>query len=844
MHSFRFLSPVVGCLPLLVSCSQADRTGSLDPSQTLSSVILTPDSVSLDSSSTQQFSAVTTMADGSSGQVVVTYRGTGGTITASGLFQAGLMPGSYLVVASATAGGRSVADSSVVTIAAPPTALAVARLTVSPDTARLSPGVVQAFHATGVRSDGTTQPAEVKWTATGGIILQNGQYTAGTTPGTYSVIASLPSRPVSDTAVVIILLPLPPPPVLRSVHLQPDSIALMSGATQQFTTTGLYSDGSSGPVSVSYMPTGGTISAAGLYTAGTTAGVFRVIAQVTAGTLADTSLVRISVAPPPPPTLVSIELTPNTATVSAGATAQFAVVGRRSDGSTGPVSVAYTATGGSINAAGLFTAGNLAGNFKVVANLASGSLADTSLVTVTVPPPTLVSIDLTPNSVALQAGATQQFSVIGKRSDGSTGSVNVTFSATGGTISSTGAYTAGSAAGSFSVIAKQVGGLLADTSLVIVTVPPPTLVSIDLTPNAVSIAAGASQQFSVVGKLSDGTTQAVSVNYVATGGTIGSGGLYIVGVSSGSFTVIATLVGGSLADTAQVAVTTTPGPGFGLNADLQGRSVYPANNSWNTPIDTAQVDPSSAAIIAAIGLAKSLHPDFGANYNGGPFGIPYVVVPGSQSKFPVSFQYASESDAGPYPIPPNPPIEPGSDRHLLMIDGDNWKLYELFALNSSAGLWDAGSGAIWDLASNSLRPAGWTSADAAGLPILPGLVRYDEVVTHGAINHALRFTVSISREAYVYPARHWASSNTSVTRPPMGMRVRLKASFDITPYPPHVQVILRALKTYGMMVADNGSDWFLSGTADARWDDNEMNTLKQLKGSDFEVVQMGTIVHP
>lgn len=293
--------------------------------------------------------------------------------------------------------------------------------------------------------------------------------------------------------------------------------------------------------------------------------------------------------------------------------------------------------------------------------------------------------------------------------------------------------------------------------------------------------------------------------------------------------------------------TTPPGTGgLGLNASLGGRQIFPANNAWNTPIDTAAVDPNSAAIISNIGMTKSFHPDFGANWNGGPFGIPYFVVSGTQAGVPVTFDYDDESDHAPYPIPSNAPIEGGAsstgDRHVIILDRDNWKLYELFyAFPQSNGSWRAGSGAIFDLTSNALRPAGWTSADAAGLPILPGLVRYDEV-TAGVIAHALRFTVSRTRRAYISPARHWASSDTSSLRPPMGMRVRLKASFNISSYPTSAQVILRALKKYGMIVADNGSDWYVSGTADARWNDGEINSLKALKGSDFEVVKMGTVV--
>jgi hypothetical protein len=290
------------------------------------------------------------------------------------------------------------------------------------------------------------------------------------------------------------------------------------------------------------------------------------------------------------------------------------------------------------------------------------------------------------------------------------------------------------------------------------------------------------------------------------------------------------------------------GPDLGPNASLQGWRLFPDDNAWNTPVDREPVDPNSTTIIASIGAAKGLHPDFGADYNGMPFGIPYIVVMGSTPPVRVTFSYAAESDPGPYPIPPDAPIEGGAgaigDRHVVVLDRDHWRLYELYAAYPAPGSrdWTAGSGSVFDLHSNALRPAGWTSADAAGLPILPGLVRYDEVVEQGVIRHALRFTVSRTRRGYVSPARHFASSDTSTSRPPMGMRVRLKADFDISGFPSSARVILQALKTYGMIVADNGGDWFLSGAPDPRWSDTELNTLKQVPGSSFEVVRMGTVV--
>jgi hypothetical protein len=295
--------------------------------------------------------------------------------------------------------------------------------------------------------------------------------------------------------------------------------------------------------------------------------------------------------------------------------------------------------------------------------------------------------------------------------------------------------------------------------------------------------------------------------------------------------------------------TPTPRPDLGANASTRGKRVFPADNAWNQDISAMPVDPNSANLIASMNADASLHPDFGTVYNGAPNGIPYIIVSGAQAKVPINFtSYGDESDPGPYPVPPNAPIEGGpngsGDRHVIVIDRDNWILYELFSafpVNNGAS-WNAASGAIFDLKSNALRPAGWTSADAAGLPIFPGLVRYDEVFERTEITHALRFTARNTRRAYVAPARHFASSSTDPNRPPMGMRVRLKASFDISGFSPNMQVILRTLKKYGMILADNGSNWFISGAPDPRWDDDELHTLQRIKGSSFEVVQMGTIV--
>jgi hypothetical protein len=263
----------------------------------------------------------------------------------------------------------------------------------------------------------------------------------------------------------------------------------------------------------------------------------------------------------------------------------------------------------------------------------------------------------------------------------------------------------------------------------------------------------------------------------------------------------------------------------------RGCPIFPANNPWNERVDRLPVAADSNALVAAIGLDAPVHPDFGS-FSG--YGIPYTVVGHSTKRVRVSFDYAGESDKGPYPLPAHPRIEGGGDRHVLLVDRDACKLYELYNASRQGTSWHAGSGAIWNLRSNHLRPAGWTSADAAGLPILPGLVRYDEVAA-GAIRHALRFTASKTSNRYIWPARHVAG-DADASLPPMGLRVRLKASVDISLYGRQARVVLQALKTYGMILADNGAPWFISGASDRHFNDDDLHALGKITGADFEVV--------
>jgi hypothetical protein len=261
-------------------------------------------------------------------------------------------------------------------------------------------------------------------------------------------------------------------------------------------------------------------------------------------------------------------------------------------------------------------------------------------------------------------------------------------------------------------------------------------------------------------------------------------------------------------------------------------TILPATNVWNRRVDTLPVRADSATLINTMGLTRYLHPDFGS-YAG--YGIPVNLVSATTPRSSVSFTWPGESDAGPYPIPAAPKIEGGSDRHILMLDTSACRLWELFAASKVASGWKAGSGAIFDLRSNALRPNGWTSADAAGLPIYPGLARYDEVAA-GVIAHALRFTAPETRNTHIYPARHHASSLTAAKYPPMGLRIRLKANVSLAGFGPQSRVILTALKRYGMILADNGSAYYVTGTPHPNWDDDDLHDLHQITGSMFEVV--------
>ncbi|HYW54477.1 MAG TPA: hypothetical protein VE826_10930 [Dongiaceae bacterium] len=315
--------------------------------------------------------------------------------------------------------------------------------------------------------------------------------------------------------------------------------------------------------------------------------------------------------------------------------------------------------------------------------------------------------------------------------------------------------------------------------------------------------------------------------------------LLLLAACAGGGGTVASSAGNSL----PVSAPTSQPPPAGTPT-VAGCRVFPPDNPWNADVSNAPVDANSATYLASMNAATTfLHPDFGSNP---AYGIPYTPVGAGQPPVPMAFDYASESDPGPYPIPSNAPVEGGpgatGDRHVLVVDSSTCKLYELYAAQYVGPGWHAGSGAVFDLGSNALRPDYWTSADAAGLPILPGLVRYDEAAQNGEVDHALRFTVRRTQRAFIHPATHYASASTDPALPPTGLRVRLKSSFDVSAYTGASRAVLVALKRYGMLVADNGSDWFISGATDGRWNDTDLNQLKRVPASAFEVVQTGPII--
>ena len=474
-----------------------------------------------------------------------------------------------------------------------------------------------------------------------------------------------------------------------------------------------------------------------------------------------------------------------------------------------------------------------------------------------------VTVTVSPASANVRAGATQSFSatVSGSSNTSVTWQVNGVAggSATTGTISSSGMFTApNTVPGSNTVTVRAVSSAdssATGSSSVTLQNPMPVLTGIAPTSvpaGAFAITVNGSGFVSGAQVLLAGAplaTTFVSATQLTAAGNEASAGNFSVAVMNPN-------PGSATSASQNLQVTSTSGGNpppscsgmsLGQSASLNGFVPFSADNLWNKDISSAPVDPNSAAIINFIGSGIGLHPDFGSGlYNGSSIGIPYLVVGSQQGTVPIVFTaYGDESDPGPMPIPVTAEIEgypaPGSgDRHVLVLDNNNCWLYELYSSYPNAASWNAGSAAVWDLTADEQRPYTWTSADAAGLPIFPGLARYDEVAA-GQINHALRFTLQSSRAAFVPPASHWASNSSNALAAPMGMRLRLKASFDISSFSAANQVILTALKKYGMIMADNGSSMYISGAPDDNWNNDDLHNLGGVTAADFDVIQMNPI---
>lgn len=503
----------------------------------LERVVVSPSTATLSPDQAQVFTAVGVYDDGSTKSVPIVWSSTGGTIGGDGTYTAGSTPGNYRVIGRFKQGTQ--ADTAFVSITEPQ----IVGLDVAPGASALVTGATQQYVATARMSDGSTKSVGATWSATGGSINAAGLYSA-TTNGSFKVKAGVAGTSVTGEADVTVSAPAA---TLVSLILNPSSATVPAGGERQFTVTGTWSDGSTQTPQVTWTATGGAISAAGDYVAGTTQGTFRVIA--TSGGKADTSDVTVG-----PAALVALSISPDGVTLPPGVSQTFTASGTWSDGSTTTPVVAWSAEGGTITSGGVYTAGTVSGTFRVIGTH-SGGLADTSLVTVAPPAPTLTSLTLSPATVSVAPSGSIQFSATGTWSDGGSGAPAVTWSATGGTVSGSGLYTAGTGTGTFQVIARHTGGTLADTAVVTITAAAPTLTALVISPKTTSLQTSGSRQFTVTATWSDGSTALPAVTWSTTGGTVSAAGLYVAPGTAGTYLVVAKQTGGIKADTGTVTVT-------------------------------------------------------------------------------------------------------------------------------------------------------------------------------------------------------------------------------------------------------------------------------------------------
>ena len=508
----------------------------------IASVGVLPSTASLAPGSSLRFSAQGFLSSGTTQSISVTWKATGGSISSNGEYTAGATPGSYRVIATATKGGT--ADTAAVTIAAP--AATLSQLVLNPSTVTVAAGDRYQFSVSASWSDGGSTLPPLDWSATGGTITSQGQFTAGSSQGTFRVIAKQHGGTVADTSVVTVAAA-----KLMSLDLTPAAATVESGKSQTFAVSAQRTDGSTNPGPLSWSAAGGSISGSGVFTAGGTAGTYRVIVKDQGQTIADTGFVTVTT---PAPVLQSLVVNPPSVTLQAGEFQDFFARGVLSTGATTSPAVDWSATGGSISEGGRFTAGSGTGTFRIIGRDPASGLADTSAVSILPRAAQLTGIQLTPDHVTIQVGSNQQYQVAGLWTSGGSGSPAVNYSATGGTINASGLYTAGSTAGTFRVIAVQQGGTLADTVTVSLTAAAPVLTGLDVTPALATVGTGGSKQFSVAGVWTNGGSGAPAVAWSATGGSVSSSGVYTAGQTPGTFRVVATQQGGTLADTAKVLV--------------------------------------------------------------------------------------------------------------------------------------------------------------------------------------------------------------------------------------------------------------------------------------------------
>jgi hypothetical protein len=510
---------------------------------TLTQLLLNPGAVTLPAGASTQFNVAGSWSDGSSASPAVVYSANGGSVTPEGDYTAPVQPGTYSVIARHATG--TLADTSVVTV----TAARLSRLTVAPGSVSLTSGATNQFTVSAQWTDGSTSTPALGWTATGGSITAGGLYIAGTSPGTYRVVVRDQAATAADTAFVTITSP---NPVLQDIVVNPGAVSLHAGGAQQFYVQGVWTGGGTAVPAVTWSASGGSITAGGRFVAGPTAGTHHVIAHEPATGIADTAFVTVL---PPAPVLTAIAVQPDPAILQPGAAQVFTVTGIWTNGGSGAPAVTWSATGGTINGGGVYTAGPVPGTFRVIAHQSGGSLADTAVVTVTSLQPQLIGLQISPDSNSVQSGSGLQYIVTGTWTNGGTGTPAVSWSSAGGAITAAGYFTAGASAGAYDVVATQIAGSLAVSTKVFVSAAGPTITMLRIEPDSLNLQAGMSYDFRGSARWSNGTTSRISnLVWTATGGTISSSGRYTAGTVGGTYRVIARPQGGGVADTARVRV--------------------------------------------------------------------------------------------------------------------------------------------------------------------------------------------------------------------------------------------------------------------------------------------------